>query len=80
MSDNGITSGVGVAPATSRRRAANFALWALQAVLVLQFAMAGLAKVGGDAAMVEMFAIISASASGSGTRSGRSNLPVPSGC
>ncbi len=58
MSDNGITSGMRVAPATSRRRAANFALWALQAVLALMFAMAGLAKVGGDAAMVEMFATI----------------------
>ena len=36
----------------------NFALWALQAVLALMFAMAGFAKVGGDAAMVEMFATI----------------------
>src|SRR3712207_1976679 len=59
MSDKGITSGMRVAPATSRRRAANyFALWALQAVLALMFAMAGLAKVAGDAAMVEMFATI----------------------
>ena len=58
MSDNGITSGMQGAPATSGRRAANFALWALQAVLALMFAMAGLAKVGGDAAMVEMFATI----------------------
>ncbi len=59
MSDNGITSGMQVAPATSKRRAVNyFALWALQAGLALMFAMAGLAKVGGDAAMVEMFATI----------------------
>ena len=36
----------------------NFALWALQAVLALMFAMAGFAKVGGDAAMVKMFATI----------------------
>lgn len=36
----------------------NFALWALQIVLALQFAMAGLAKVFGEAAMVEMFATI----------------------
>ena len=59
MSDKGITSGMRVAPATSRRRAVNyFALWALQAVLALMFAMAGLAKVFGDSAMVEMFATI----------------------
>jgi putative oxidoreductase len=56
MSDTGITSGTRAA--TSRRRAVNFALWALQALLALMFAMAGLAKVGGDAAMVEMFATI----------------------
>jgi hypothetical protein len=29
----------------------NFALWTLQVVLALTFAMAGLAKVGGDAAL-----------------------------
>jgi putative oxidoreductase len=34
------------------------ALWALQALLALMFAMAGLAKVFGDPAMVEMFATI----------------------
>ena len=34
------------------------ALWALQALLALVFAMAGLAKVFGDPAMVEMFATI----------------------
>jgi len=58
MSDTSITSETRAAPATSRRRAVNFALWALQAVLALMFAMAGFAKVGGDAAMVEMFATI----------------------
>ncbi len=36
----------------------NVALWALQALLALVFAMAGLAKLGGDPAMVEMFATI----------------------
>jgi putative oxidoreductase len=36
----------------------NIALWVLQVLLALQFAMAGLAKVGGDPAMVEMFTTI----------------------
>src|ERR671919_44126 len=58
MSDTGITSGRRAASATSRRRAVNIALWALQALLALMFAMSGFAKVGGDAAMVEMFATI----------------------
>jgi putative oxidoreductase len=35
-----------------------FALWALQVVLALMFAMSGFAKVGGSPAMVEMFAAI----------------------
>lgn len=56
-------SGTGNAGATastpaSRRRGVNLALWVLQVLLALQFAMAGLAKVGGDPAMVEMFADI----------------------
>jgi uncharacterized membrane protein len=46
------------ASAASRRRVLNIALWALQALLALQFAMGGLAKVFGDPAMVEMFAAI----------------------
>ena len=46
------------APRASRGRAVNVALWVLQVLLALQFAMAGLAKVGGDPAMVEMFAAI----------------------
>ena len=59
MSDTGITSGTPDARATSRRHALNiFALWVLQALLGIMFAMAGFAKVGGDAATVEMFATI----------------------
>ena len=58
MSDTGVTSETRTPPARSRRRAVNFALWALQAVLALMFAVAGFAKVGGDAAMVKMFATI----------------------
>jgi uncharacterized membrane protein len=58
MNDNSAVSGMRAAPATSRGRALGIALWALQAVLALVFAMAGFAKVGGDAAMVEMFATI----------------------
>ena len=53
MSDPGITSGMPPAPA--RGLALNLMLWALHAVI---FAMAGFAKVGGDPAMVEMFATI----------------------
>src|ERR687894_226223 len=45
-------------PAANRGRVLNVALWALQILLALQFAMAGLAKVFGDPAMVEMFATI----------------------
>jgi putative oxidoreductase len=59
MSDIGITNGTPAAPTTSRGRAwSYFALWVLQVVLALMFAMAGLAKVGGDPAMVEMFVTI----------------------
>jgi putative oxidoreductase len=42
----------------TRRRALSIALWALQALLALAFAMAGFAKVSGSPAMVEMFATI----------------------
>jgi putative oxidoreductase len=56
MSGNGTA---GQAPAaTARRRVLSIALWALQALLAIMFAMAGLAKVFGDPAMVEMFATI----------------------
>jgi putative oxidoreductase len=56
-------SGTGTASQTpsttpTRRHALGIALWVLQALLALQFAMAGLAKVAGDPAMVEMFATI----------------------
>ncbi len=40
------------------KHASNIALWVLQVLLVLVFVMAGLAKVFGDQAMVEMFATI----------------------
>ena len=54
------TGTAGQTPSTRapRRRPLSIALWALQALLALVFAMAGFAKVGGDAAMVEMFATI----------------------
>src|SRR5215218_3265787 len=58
MSDTGVTRGTRAAPATSRGRALNIALWTLQVLLAFQFAMAGLAKVFGDPAMVNMFATI----------------------
>ena len=45
MSDTGITSGTPAARATSRRHAVNiFALWVLQALLAIMFAMAGFAR------------------------------------
>jgi putative oxidoreductase len=58
MSGTDTTSQTPSTTSTSRGRAVNFALWALQALLALTFAMAGFAKVFGDAAMVEMFAAI----------------------
>jgi hypothetical protein len=52
MSDTGITGGTRASLAMSWGRAVNnLALWTLQVVLALTFAMAGLAKVGGDAAL-----------------------------
>ena len=57
MSDTGTAVQTPSARAT-RRRVPTIALWALQALLALMFAMAGLAKVFGDSAMVEMFATI----------------------
>src|SRR5215218_479155 len=57
MSDTGTAVQTPSARA-SRRRVLTIALWALQALLALMFAMAGLAKVFGDSAMVEMFATI----------------------
>ena len=58
MSNSGTTRETRSASAANRGRAVNVALWILQVLLALQFAMAGLAKVGGDPAMVEMFATI----------------------
>ena len=60
MSNAGATRGTGAASTRNGGRAANVALWALQALLALQFAMAGLAKIFGDPAMVDMFATIGA--------------------
>ena len=58
MSNAGARRGTGAASSRNGGRAANVALWALRALLAVVFAMAGLAKVFGDAAMVEMFATI----------------------
>src|SRR5215216_4536989 len=57
MSDTGTAVQTPSARA-SRRRVLTIALWALQALLAIMSAMAGLAKVFGDSAMVEMFATI----------------------
>ena len=57
MTNTGTTRGTRAAT-SGRGRAVTVALWALQALLALVFAMAGLAKVFGDPAMVEMFATI----------------------
>jgi putative oxidoreductase len=56
MSGNGTASQA--PPATARRRVLSIALWVLQVLLALEFAMAGAGKVFGDPAMVEMFATI----------------------
>ena len=54
------TSTTDQTPSTTatRRHALSIALWALQALLALEFAMAGFAKVSGSPAMVELFATI----------------------
>jgi len=52
---------IGAARRADRARGgmlASLALWALRVLLAVVFAMAGLAKLGGDAAMVGMFAEI----------------------
>ena len=51
-------AGAGASAPRARSRGVNIALWVLQILLALQFALAGLAKVGGDPAMVEMFTTI----------------------
>lgn len=58
MSDTRATRETAAARAAGRGRALNIALWMLQVLLALMFVMAGLAKVFGDQAMVEMFATI----------------------
>ena len=61
MSETGMKAGG--APTTlrtTRGRALGVALWALQALLALQFAAGGIVKVVGDPAMVGMFAAIGA--------------------
>lgn len=58
MGDDGTMRETQVARTAGRGRAVNVALWMLQALLALQFAMAGLVKVIGDPSMVEMFATI----------------------
>jgi putative oxidoreductase len=58
MSGPRATDGTPAARTGARGRAVRVALWVLQILLALQFAMAGLAKVFGAPAMVEMFATI----------------------
>ena len=58
MSGIGATVAKASAPAATWRCGVNITLWVLRILLALQFAMAGLAKVGGDPAMVEMFTTI----------------------
>ena len=58
MSDAKTIGDTREAPTAAGGRALGIVLWALQILLALQFAMAGLAKVFGDPAMVEMFATI----------------------
>src|SRR5918994_2899638 len=59
MNDTGAAGQTPSTTATTRKRLLSIALWTLQVLLALMFAMSGFAKVGGDAAMVEMFATIS---------------------
>ena len=58
MSGSGTARQTQETHATVRGRALTIALWIFQVCLALQFAMAGLAKLFGDPAMVEMFASI----------------------
>ena len=58
MSGSGTTRQTRGTRAAGRGRALTIALWILQIILALQFVMAGLAKLFGDQAMVEMFATI----------------------
>src|SRR5829696_10249362 len=58
MNDTGAAGQTPSTTATTRKRLLSIALWTLQVLLAIMFAMAGFAKVGGYAAMVEMFATI----------------------
>lgn len=58
MSQTGTTRKRSDAPTAGRGRAPSIMIWAIQVLLAFVFAMAGLSKVFGDPAMVEMFAEI----------------------
>ena len=58
MSDTGTTRERRAAQAAGAGRVLKVALWALQVLLTVVFALAGFAKVFGDPTMVEMFATI----------------------
>ena len=58
MSDTGTTRGPRGAATAGRGRVLDVALWVLQVLLALLFAMAGVVKLIGDPATVEMFATI----------------------
>ena len=58
LGDAGITRARQDAPAVGRGRSLSIVLWVLQVLLALLFAMAGVVKVIGDPATVEMFATI----------------------
>jgi putative oxidoreductase len=60
MSTTSTTSSLGVAPATWRRRVGRGALTALRVLLAIEFAGAGLMKLGGVDSMVTLFADIGA--------------------
>jgi uncharacterized membrane protein YphA (DoxX/SURF4 family) len=77
MNDTGAAGQTPSTTATTRKRLLSIALWVLQVVLAIMFAMAGFAKVGGDAAMVANISTIAASASGSGTWSEPWRSPGP---
>ena len=58
MSEIGTARGTRGASAGSRGRVLGVALWVLQVLLALVFAMAGIVKLIGDPAAVEMFAVV----------------------
>ena len=58
MSETGTVRGTRGASAASRGRVLNVALWVLQVLLALVFAMAGIVKLIGDPTAIDMFATI----------------------